>query len=84
MRYTTIGRLLALQVEFCRAILRTTNRLQCRMRIGAAQRMLSRTYGERVLSPGYACATRAEWLRCYRDTALLKRVHLWYKGDDRI
>ena len=52
------------------------------MRICAAQRKLSRNHGERFLAPGYACAPRAEWLRCYRDTVLPKGAHFWYKGDD--
>ena len=70
------------QPTFCRATLRTINRLYRRIRIGAAQRKLSRNHGERFLAPGYACAPRAEWLRCYRDTVLPKGAHLWYKGDD--
>ena len=61
---------------------RQTNRLYRRMRIGAAQRELSRNNGERFLAPGYACVTRAEWLRRYRDTVLPKGAHFWYKGDD--
>ena len=52
------------------------------MRIGAAQRELSRNNGERCLAPGYACIPRAEWLRRYRDTVLPKGAHFWYKGDD--
>ena len=52
------------------------------MRIGAAQRKLSRNHGERFLAPGYACVPRAEWLRRYRDTVLPKGAHVWYKGDD--
>ena len=59
---------------------RQTNRLYRRMRIGAAQRELSRNNGERFLAPGYACVTRAEWLRRYRDTVLPKGAHFWYKG----
>ena len=39
---------------------RQTNRLYRRMRIGAAQRELSRNNGERFLAPGYACVLRAE------------------------
>ena len=70
------------QLTFCRGTLRTTNRFYRRMRIGAAQRKLSRNHGERFLAPGYACAPRAEWLRCYRDTVLPKGAHVWYKGDD--
>ena len=52
------------------------------MRISAAQSKLSRIHGERFLAPDYACATRAEWLRCYRDTVLPKRAHVSHKGDD--
>ena len=52
------------------------------MRIGTAQRELSRNNGELFLAPGYACVTRAEWLRRYRDTGLPKGAHCWYKGDD--
>ena len=52
------------------------------MRIGAAQRELSRNNGERCLAPGYACIPRAEWLRRYRDTVLPKGAHFWYKGDE--
>ena len=61
---------------------RQTNCLYRRMRIGAAQRELSRNHDERFLAPGYACVLRAEWLRRYRDTALPKGAHFWYKGDD--
>ena len=61
---------------------RQANRLCRRMRIGAAQRELSRNNGEPFLTPGYACVPRAEWLRRYRDTVLPKGAHFWYKGDD--
>ena len=82
MCYITIGRPSALLADFCRATLRTTNRLYRRMRIGAARRTLSRNHGERFLAPGYACAPRAEWLCRYRDVVLPKGAHFWYKGDD--
>ena len=36
------------------------------------------------MAPGYACAPRAEWLRCYRDTVLPKGAQFWYKKDDRL
>ena len=72
----------ALPADFCRATLRTTNRLYRRMRIGAAQRKLSRNYGERFLAPGYVCAPRPEWLCRYRDTMLPKGAHVWYRGDN--
>ena len=39
---------------------RQTNRLYRRMRIGAVQRELSRSNGERFLAPGYSCVPRAE------------------------
>ena len=39
---------------------RQTNRLYRRMRIGAAQRELSRSNGERFLAPGYACVPGAD------------------------
>ena len=39
---------------------RQTNRLYRRMRIGAAQRELSRNNGERFLAPGYACVPHAK------------------------
>ena len=61
---------------------RKTNRLYCRMRIGAAQRKLFRNHGERLLAPGYACVPRAELLCRYRDTVLPKGAHVWDKGDD--
>ena len=52
------------------------------MRIGAAQRKLSRNHKERFLAPGYACAPHPEWLRRYRDTVLPKGARVWYKGDN--
>ena len=59
-----------------------TNHLYRRMRIGAAQRELSRNNGERFLAPSYACIPSAEWLHRYGDTVLPKGAHVWYKGDD--
>ena len=56
---------------------RRTNHLFRRMRIGPAQRGLSRNNGERFLAPGYACVPRAEWILCYRGTALPKGAHFW-------
>ena len=47
-----------------------------------AQRELSWNNGERFLAPGFACVPLAECLRCYHDTVLPKRAHLWYKSDD--
>ena len=61
---------------------RQTNRLYRRMRIGAAQRELSRNNGELYLAPGYACVSRADWLRRYHDTVLPERAHFWYKRGD--
>ena len=59
-----------------------TNRLYRQMRIGVAQREPSRNNGERFLAPGYACVSRAEWLRRCHDAVLPKGAHVWYKGDD--
>ena len=42
---------------------RQTNRLYRQMRIGAAQRELSRANGQRFLAPGYGRVPRADWLR---------------------
>ena len=49
MRYITIGRFSALPAHFCRATLRTTNRLYRRMRICAAHRKLTRNKVELCL-----------------------------------
>ena len=49
---------------------RQANRLYRRMRIGAAQRELSRSNGERFLAPGYSCVSHAYWLRRYFNTVL--------------
>ena len=54
-----------------------TNRLYCRMRIGATQRELSQNNVERFVAPGYAYVPRVEWLRRYRDTVLPKGSHFW-------
>ena len=61
---------------------RQTNRLYRRMRIGAAQRELSRSNGERFLAPGYGCLPQAERFSRYSATALPNGVHFWYTGDD--
>ena len=61
---------------------RQTNRLYRRMRIGAAERELSRNNGDRFLAPGYACVPRADCLYRCRHTVLPKGAHVWYKGDD--
>ena len=59
-----------------------TNRMYRRMRIGTAQRELSRSNGERFLAPGYGCFPHAEWLRRYGATVLPNGAHVWYKGND--
>ena len=61
---------------------RQTNRLYRRLRIRAAQRELSRNNGERFLAPAYACVPRADGLRRYHETVLLKGAHLGYNGDN--
>ena len=52
------------------------------MRIGAAQRELSRNNRESFLAPGYAYVPRADWLRRYHDTVRPKGAHFLNKGDD--
>ena len=61
---------------------RQTNRLYRWMRIGAAQRELSRGNGKRFLAPGYDCVLHADLLRRYSNTVLPNGAHFWYKGDD--
>ena len=63
---------------------RQTNRLYRQMRIGASQRELSRSNGERYLAPGYGCVPRAEWLSRYSATVLPNGAYFWYKGDDGV
>ena len=52
------------------------------MQMGAAQRELSRSNGERFLASGYACVPRAKWLRHDHVTVLPKGAYVWYKGND--
>ena len=54
---------------------RQTNRLYRRMRIGAAQRELSRSNGERFLAPGYGCVAHADCLCRYYITVLPNGAH---------
>ena len=61
---------------------RQTHRLCRQMRIGAAQRKLSRSNGERFLASGYGCVPHPDWLRRYSATVLPNGTHFWYKGDD--
>ena len=60
---------------------RQTSRLYRRMRIGAAQRELSRKNGERFLAYGYGCVPRTEWLSRYSTTMLPNGTRIWYNGD---
>ena len=52
------------------------------MRIGGAQRELSRANGERFLAPGYGRVPRADWVRHYSTTVLPNGANLWYIADD--
>ena len=63
---------------------RQPNRLYRRMRIGAAQREIPRSNGERFLAPGYGCVSHADWLRRYCNAVLPSGTHVWYKGDNRL
>ena len=61
---------------------RQSNPLYRRMRIGAAQRELSRSNCERFLAPAYGCVSHAEWVRRCCNTALPTGAHVWYADDD--
>ena len=52
------------------------------MRIGAAQRELSRSKGEVFLATGYSLVPRDLWLRTFSSTVLYAGAHLWYKARD--
>ena len=52
------------------------------MSIGAAQRELSRSKGERFLAPGNARVTCMERICHFRDTVLPNVAHVWHYGDD--
>ena len=58
------------------------NRLYRRMRVGAAQRELSRDQGARFLSPGYSLVTHQDWTRRLSTTVLPVDAHFWYKARD--
>ena len=49
------------------------------MRIGAANRKLSRSRGERVLSPD-SLVPHTLWLSSFSSSTLPAGVHLWYKA----
>ena len=59
---------------------RQTNRLCRQMRIGAANRELSRFRGEVFLSPGYNLVPRTLWLSRFSSSTLPAGAHLWYKA----
>ena len=61
---------------------RQTNCLHRQMRIGAAQRALSRANGERFLAPVYGFVPLADWLRHGSTTVSPNGAHFWYKADD--
>ena len=59
---------------------RQTNRLYRQIRIGAANRELSRSRGERFLSPGYSLVPRTLWLNSFSSSTLPAGAYLWYKA----
>ena len=61
---------------------RQENRLYRHMRIGAAQRELSRSQGQIYLAPGYILVPRDLWLCTFSSTLLPPGAHLWYKARD--
>ena len=58
------------------------NRLYRQMRIGAAQRELSRSQGHIFLAPGYTLVPRDIWLSTFSTTLLPPGAHLWYKASN--
>ena len=52
------------------------------MRVGAAQRELSRDQGVRFLSPGYNLVTHQNWTRRFSSAILTVGAHFWYKARD--
>ena len=62
--------------------LQQTNRLYRRMRVGAAQRKLSRDQGARFLSPGYSLVTHHDWTHRFSSSILPVGAHFWYKARD--
>ena len=61
---------------------RQANRLHRQMRIGAAQRGLSRSKDQIFLASGYILIPRDLWLRSFSSTVLPPGAHLWYKARD--
>ena len=61
---------------------RVSNRLYRWIRIGAAQRGLSWSNGERFSAPGYGCVPRAEWFRRHSTNVLSNVAHVSFDGDD--
>ena len=58
---------------------RQINRLYLQMRIGAANRELSLSRGELLLSPGYSFVPRTLWLCSFSSSTLPAGAHLRYK-----
>ena len=58
------------------------NRLYRRIRVGAAQRELSRDQGARFVSPGYSLVTHQYWTRRFSTTVLPVGTHFWNKARD--
>ena len=56
---------------------RQINRLYRPMRIGVAQRELSRSSGECLLIPGYSCVPHADGICRYSTTVLPNGAHVW-------
>ena len=78
------------QPTFCRATLRTTNRLYRRIRIGAAQRKLSRNHGERfflrraTLVPHARSGSAATATRCSpREPTFVTRATMGCGGLEK-
>ena len=62
--------------------LQQPNRLYRRMRVGAAQRELSRDQGNLFLYPGDSLVPHLDWTNCFSNTILPVGTHFWYKARD--
>ena len=59
---------------------RQANHLYRQMRIGAAQRELSRSQGQFFLAPGYTLVSGDLWFRTFSAAILPSGAHVWYKA----
>ena len=54
------------------------------MRVGDAQRELTRAKGARFLPPGYSYVYHHKWARSFRGSTRPVGAYFWYKGQDHL